>query len=60
MATVKRTTGASPKAAVTKTIAELTVSIAALDTNLEEMNASLSVDICIFAVTVTAQLTGNA
>lgn len=38
MATVRRTTAARPKAAVTKTISQLTASIAALDAKLEEMN----------------------
>jgi len=37
MATVRRTTAARPRAAVTKTISELTASIEALEARLEEM-----------------------
>jgi len=39
MATVRRTTPARSKTAITKTITELSESIATLDTTLEEMNA---------------------
>ena len=43
MATVRRTTAARPKAAVTKTITELTASIAELDARLEELNEKQAV-----------------
>ena len=43
MATVRRTTAARPKAAVTKTITELTASIAELESRLEELNEKQAV-----------------
>ena len=51
MATVRRTTAARPKAAVTKTITELTASVAELDARLEELNEKQAVlDSLLFCI----------